>query len=138
MADLAAQTSVRTNLESDPLRTVAAAVIATLALGGWAYSLSKPALRATFPAQSATWWFEQFIILLQALACLALARGVVQAWRPAPILTVAAFVITTLAWVQDIRLSGRHPIPVTPIFNALLLWRLWRSNPPAASRRVAT
>jgi hypothetical protein len=114
-----------------------AVVIAVLSLGGWVYTLSKPALRATLGTQTAAWWFEQGIILLQALACLAFVRGVGRASRPASILTGAALLITTLAWVQGMQLTGRHPIPITPILNALLLWRLWRATSLDASERLA-
>jgi len=131
------ESSSATKVGSDPLRTVFALLVAVITLGGWVYALSRADLRAGLSGQPFTWWFEQMVILAQALACLALARGVVRAWRPASILTGAGLLITTLAWMQGIRLTGRHPIPVTPIVNALLLWRLWRSTPPAGSGRLA-
>jgi hypothetical protein len=53
------------------------------------------------------------------------------------VLTGIALVITLLAWVQGMRLTGRHPIPVTPILDALLLWKLTRRTISGASERLA-
>jgi hypothetical protein len=118
--------SVPARPESDPIRTTLALVIAALILGGWVVALTRPQIRGSLSAQPSSWWILQGLLGLQAVACLALARGIGGAWRPARMLTGVALVITLFAWVQGMRLTGRHLMPITPIVNALLFWKLMR------------
>jgi hypothetical protein len=137
MPEQVPEPSVFARLESDPIRTTLALVLAALIFGGWVFALTKPQIRGSLGAQPSSWWIEQALLLVQAVACLALARGVAGAWRPARVLTGFALVITLFAWVQGMRLTGRHPVPVTPILNALLFWKLMRRRISDSSARLA-
>jgi hypothetical protein len=137
MTDHVPESSVRARLESDPTRTAVALVLAALILGGWVFALTKSEIRSSLGAQPSSWWIEQALLLLQAVACLALARGIPGTWRPARVLTGVALVITLFAWVQGMRLTGRHPVPITPILNALLLWKLMRRQISDSSAQLA-
>jgi hypothetical protein len=136
MTDHVPGRSLSARLESDPIRTTLALVLAGLILGGWVFALAKPQIRGSLGAQPSSWWIEQALLLLQAVACLALARGVAGAWRPARVLTGVALVITLFGWVQAMRLTGRQPIPLTPILNALLFWKLMRRRISDSSARL--
>lgn len=104
-----------------------ALMIALLAIGGWVFALAKPDLRASIVTQPMSWWMPQAIVLAQAILCLMVAAGR-NARGPLLVLTAAALALGLLTWVQGMRMSGRHPLPFTPALNALLLWRLVRSQ----------
>jgi hypothetical protein len=120
----------------DPLLSALLAVIAALALGGWVFALAKPDIRAFMMAQPLNWWLPQAIILAQAVLCVTLLIG----WNvrgPLLILTALVLLIGLLMWTQGMSNTGRHPFPFTPVLNALLLWRLWKSKGEAAAQVAA-
>jgi len=113
-------------LPRDPTRTLLAALAAALTLGGWVFAIGRADVRAALGAQPAVWWVQQLILLGQPVACVGLVLGAPRARRPASVLTGIALIIGTVAWVRGIHLTGRYPIPLTALVNALLLWRLTR------------
>jgi hypothetical protein len=137
MADPGSDASPNSRLASDPIRTLLAVLVAALTLGGWLFALRRAEVRAAIGTQSPIWWVEQLILVAQAIVCIAVVRGAAGARRPASILTAIALGLGVLAWVQGMRLAGRHPIPFTPLLNALLLWRLTRRGATEASVGLA-
>ena len=134
MADMGGTAETRARLQVDLLRTLVASIIALLSIGGWIYVLSKPELLRTIAQQPPTWWVEQTVVFLQALLCFAIIARIAEARLPALILTGLALLITAGAWIKGMQLSGRHPIPFTPILHTVLLWRLLRSLPRHSER----
>jgi len=117
-------------LPPDLLRSVLAAIIAMLGLGGWAYSLTRPDMRGSLPGQSVVWWTEQLLLLAHAVACI----GVLLKRRvfvvPAVLLSGIMLLFGAVHWWHALLLEGRLSIPVTPLLIALFMWRL------LATRRV--
>jgi hypothetical protein len=112
-------------LPRDNFRTILAALIVLLTLGGWIYSLIRPEYRAALPAQGALWWVEQIV----SLALMVAALGVVFRKRAfvAPAFWLAAYslVFDIVRWYFELS-EVKVPVPVTVILYGLFMWRIWR------------
>ena len=112
-------------LPRDNFRTVLAAIIALLTLGGWLYSLMRPEYRAALPAQGWLWWVEQLV----SLALMVCAIGVVLQKRafvaPAFWLSAYSLVFDIVRWYFELS-EVRIPVPLTVLLYGLFMWRIWR------------
>jgi hypothetical protein len=112
-------------LPRDNFRTILAALIVLLTLGGWIYSLMRPEYRAALPAQGTLWWVEQIV----SLALMVAALGVVFHKRAfvAPAFWLAAYslVFDIVRWYFELS-EVRVPVPVTVVLYGLFMWRIWR------------
>jgi len=119
-------------LPTDLMRSILACILAVLAFGGQAYSLARPELRARLGEQSMVWWTEQLIVLAQAVVCIGIVARKRFLGMPALILSAVVLLFGAMQWLQALA-GGRVSIAVTPILNALFLWRLLaRHRSPAA------
>jgi hypothetical protein len=110
-------------LAPDLMRGVLACILAVLAFGGLAYSLAQPELRVRLGEQSILWWTEQVIVLAQAVVCIGIVARMRALAMPAVILSAVVLLFGAMHWLQALA-GGRASIAVTPILNALFLWRL--------------
>lgn len=119
MADLATSRT----LPRDLFRTLLAAAIALLTVGGWVFSLMRPELRSALGSQTALWWIEQLVSLALMVACIGVIlekRAFVSAafW-----LSAYSLVFDLMRWFFEFD-QGSIPIPVTVVLYALFMWRL--------------
>lgn len=110
-------------LAPDAIRTVLAAIIGGLTLGGWVYGLFRPDVRHAIGAQSGIWWLEQSILLAQAVLCLVLTRRYAACLLPVLAVTAVVVLFGILHWVQAVA-AGEVSLPVTLLVNIGLMWRL--------------
>jgi len=120
-------------LPPDLVRSILAAIIAMLGLGGWAYSLTRPDMRAALPDHSVVWWTEQLLLLAHAVACIGILLKRRVFVVPAMLLSGIMLLFGALHWWQTLLLEERLSIPITPLLIALFMWRLL-----ATSRVVPT
>jgi len=116
-------------LPPDLVRSVLAAIIAMLGMGGWAYSFTRPDMRAALPDHSVLWWTEQLLLLAHAVACIGILLKRRMFVVPAILLSGIMLLFGALHWLQALT-EGRLSIPITPLLIALFMWRL------LATRRV--
>jgi hypothetical protein len=106
-------------LPRDTVRSILAAIIVLLTLGGWIYSLMRPEYRAALPAQGALWWVEQIV----SLALMVCAKRAFVA--PAFWLAAYSLVFDIVRWYFELS-EVRIPVPLTVLLYALFMWRIWR------------
>ena len=110
-------------LPRDNFRSVLAALITLLTVGGWIDALGRTPLRDALRAQTRLWWIEQIVSLALALVCI----GIVMRRRS---LLEAAFWLTIYSALFDVMrlifefIDGKPTIPVALILYLLFLWRL--------------
>ena len=110
-------------LPPDLVRSVLAAIIAMLGLGGWAYSFTRPDMRAALPDHSVLWWTEQLLLLAHAVACIGILLKRRMFVVPAILLSGIMLLFGALHWLQALT-EGRLSIPITSLLIALFMWRL--------------
>lgn len=114
-------------LPADSMRSVLACVLAVLAFGGLAYSLARPEPRARLGEQSMLWWTEQLIVLGHAVVCIGIVARKRFLAMPAVLLSAVVLLFGAMHWLQALA-GGRVSIAVTPVLNALFVWRLLASR----------
>lgn len=112
-----------TLLSRDKFRSVIAALIVLLTLGGWIYVLVVPVTRFALSAQTRLWWLEQIVFVAVAIACAGILLRKRSFLVPAFWLTFYSLLFVLMRWLFQFR-SGEVIVPGFVILYALLLWRL--------------
>jgi len=113
-----------TPLPRDNFRSIVAALITALTIGGWINALGKTPLRDALAAQTRLWWIEQVVSLALAIVCIAIILRKRSFLTLAFWLTVYSLVFDVVRWIFEFK-EGQLRIPVALILYALFLWRLW-------------
>jgi hypothetical protein len=114
-------------LPRDNFRSIVAALITALTIGGWINALGKTPLRDALAAQTRLWWIEQIVAIALAIVCIGIILRKRSFLTPAFWLTVYSLVFDIVRWVFEFK-EGQLRIPVALILYALFLWRLWRTR----------
>ena len=126
-------------LPRDNFRSVIAATIILLTIGGWIYALMVPVTRFALSAQTRLWWIEQIVFVAVAIACVGILLRKRSFLVPAFWLTLYSLLFVLMRWLFQFR-SGQIIVPGFVILYALLLWRLRLARraavPPADVRAV--
>ena len=126
-------TQVRvTPLPRDNFRSIVAALITALTIGGWINALGKTPLRDALAAQTRLWWIEQVVSLALAIVCIAIILRKRSFLALAFWLTVYSLVFDVVRWIFEFK-EGQLRIPVALILYALFLWRLWITRKEVAA-----
>ncbi|HYU53885.1 MAG TPA: hypothetical protein VEK37_13125 [Gemmatimonadaceae bacterium] len=126
-------TQVRvTPLPRDNFRSIVAALITALTIGGWINALGKTPLRDALAAQTRLWWIEQIVSLVLAIVCIAIILRKRSFLTLAFWLTVYSLVFDVVRWIFEFK-EGQLRIPVALILYALFLWRLWITRKEVAA-----
>ena len=132
---MTAPTSTRvrvTPLPRDNFRSIVAALITALTIGGWINALGKTPLRDALAAQTRLWWIEQVVSLALAIVCIAIILRKRSFLTLAFWLTVYSLVFDVVRWIFEFK-EGQLRIPVALILYALFLWRLWITRKEVAA-----
>ena len=113
-----------TPLPRDNFRSIVAALITALTIGGWINALGKTPLRDALAAQTRLWWIEQVVSLVLAIVCIGIILRKRSLLTLAFWLTVYSLVFDVVRWIFEFK-EGQLRIPVALILYALFLWRLW-------------
>lgn len=111
-------------LPRDNFRSVLAALIAVLTLGGWINALGRTPLRDALAAQTRLWWIEQLVGFALAIICIAIILRKRSFLLVAFWLTVYSLVFDLMRWIFQV-IDGQATIRVAFLLYALFLWRLW-------------
>lgn len=112
-----------TLLPRDKFRSVVAALIVLLTVGGWVYVLVVPVTRFALSAQTRLWWLEQIVRVAVAVAGIGILLRKRSFLVPAFWLTFYSLLFVLMRWLFQFR-SGELIVPGFVILYALLLWRL--------------
>ena len=132
---MTAPTSTRvrvTPLPRDNFRSIVAALITALTIGGWINALGRTPLRDALAAQTRLWWIEQVVSLLLAIVCIGIILRKRSFLTLAFWLTVYSLVFDVVRWIFEFK-EGQLRIPVALILYALFLWRLWITRKEVAA-----
>ena len=110
-------------LPRDNIRSVLAALIALLTVGGWIDALGKTPLRDALHAQTRLWWIEQIVGIALALVCIAIIMRKRAFLEPAFWLTIYSTLFDVMRWIFEFY-EGQFRIPVGLVLYLLFLWRL--------------
>lgn len=110
-------------LPRDNFRTVLAALITLLTVGGWVNALGKTPLRDALHAQTRLWWIEQIVGVALALVCIAIIMRRRAFLETAFWLTIYSSLFDVMRWIFEL-IDGQLRIPVALILYLLFLWRL--------------
>ncbi|GAC1494265.1 MAG: hypothetical protein NVS1B5_19590 [Gemmatimonadaceae bacterium] len=111
-------------LPRDSFRSVLAALIAALTLGGWINALGRSPLREALAAQTRLWWIEQIVAFALAIVCIGIILRRRSFLLVAFWLTVYSLVFDLMRWIFQV-IDGQMTIRVAFLLYALFLWRLW-------------
>ncbi len=125
-------------LPRDNFRSIVAALITALTIGGWINALGKTPLRDALAAQTRLWWIEQIVGIVLAIVCIGIILRKRSFLTPAFWLTVYSLVFDIVRWIFEFK-EGQLRIPIALILYALFLWRLWltRKEVTAVENTVA-
>ena len=121
-----------TPLPRDNFRSIVAALITALTIGGWINALGKTPLRDALAAQTRLWWIEQVVSLALAIVCIGIVLRKRSFLALAFWLTVYSLVFDVVRWIFEFK-EGQLRIPVALILYALFLWRLWITRKEVAA-----
>src|SRR5256714_3666117 len=110
-------------LPRDNFRSVLAALITLLTIGGWINALGRTPLRDALRAQTRLWWIEQIVGLALALVCIAIIMRRRSFLEAAFWLTIYSALFDVMRWIFEF-IDGQLTIPVALILYFLFLWRL--------------
>jgi len=110
-------------LPRDNFRSVLAALITLLTIGGWVNALGRTPLRDALRAQTRLWWIEQIVSLALALVCIGIIIRRRSFLGPAFWLTIYSTLFDVMRWIFEF-VDGQLRIPVALILYLLFLWRL--------------
>jgi len=113
-----------TLLPRDNFRSIIAALIALLTIGGWINVLLKTPLRDHLAAQTRLWWIEQVVSFVLAIFCVAIIMRRRSFLTPTFWLTIYSLIFDIIHWIFNF-IDGQVEIRVAPLLYALFLWRLW-------------
>ena len=110
-------------LPRDNFRSVLAALITLLTVGGWINALGRTPLRDALHAQTRLWWIEQIVGLALALVCIGIVMRRRSLLEPAFWLTIYSALFDVMRLIFEF-IDGQPTIPVALILYLLFLWRL--------------
>jgi hypothetical protein len=110
-------------LPRDNFRSIIAALITLLTVGGWINALGKTPLRDALHAQTRLWWIEQIVGLALALVCIGIVMRRRSFLEPAFWLTIYSTLFDVMRLIFEF-IDGKPTIPVGLILYLLFLWRL--------------
>jgi hypothetical protein len=110
-------------LPRDNIRSILAALIALLTVGGWVNALGKTPLRDALHAQTRLWWIEQVVGIALALVCVAIIMRRRAFLEAAFWLTIYSTLFDVMRWIFEF-IDGQMRIPIALILYLLFLWRL--------------
>ena len=111
-------------LPRDTFRTVLAALITALTIGGWIDALGKTRMRGALAAQTKLWWIEQLVGIALAIVCIGIIMRKRSFLWPAFWLTVYSLIFDIVRWFFELY-EHQILIPIALVLYALFLWRLW-------------
>jgi hypothetical protein len=114
-------------LPRDNIRTVLAALIVLLTVGGWINALGKTPLRDALHAQTRLWWIEQIVGIALALVCVAIIMRKRAFLEAAFWLTIYSTLFDVMRWIFEF-IDGQLRIPIALVLYLLFLWRLVRTR----------
>jgi hypothetical protein len=114
-------------LPRDNFRSVLAALITALTIGGWIDALGKTRLRDALAAQTRLWWIEQLVAIALAIVCIGIIMRKRAFLWPAFWLTVYSLVFDIVRWIFEFR-ERQIRIPIALLLYALFLWRMWKTR----------
>ena len=120
-------------LPRDNFRTVLAALITLLTIGGWVDALGKTPLRDALRAQTRLWWIEQLVGLALAIVCIGIVMRRRSFLEPAFWLTIYSTLFDVMRWIFEF-IDGQLRIPIALILYLLFLWRLLLTRKQIALR----
>jgi hypothetical protein len=110
-------------LPRDNFRSVLAALIALLTIGGWVNALGRTPLRDALRAQTRLWWIEQIVAVALALVCIGIIMRRRSFLEAAFWLTIYSTLFDVMRWIFEF-IDGQLRIPVALILYLLFIWRL--------------
>lgn len=124
-------------LRADPLprdnfRSILAALITALTIGGWVNALGKTPLRDALASQTRLWWIEQAVSFVLAILCIGIILRKRSFLTPSFWLTVYSLIFDVIHWIFNF-IDGQVEIKVAPLLYALFLWRLWITRKQVAA-----
>jgi hypothetical protein len=126
-------TQLRANpLPRDVFRSILAAVITALTIGGWVNALGKTPLRDALAAQTRLWWIEQLVSFILAILCIGIILRRRSFLTPTFWLTIYSLIFDIVHWIFNF-MDGQLEIKVAPLLYALFLWRLWITRKQVAA-----
>ena len=125
-----------TVLPRDNFRTVVAALITALTIGGWINALGRTPLRDALRAQTRLWWIEQVIAFALAVVCIGIILRRRSFLSVAFWLTIYSTLFDVMRWIFEF-IDGEIKIPVALVLYLLFLWRLMIARRQLDSRWVA-
>ena len=114
-------------LPRDNIRSILAALIALLTVGGWIDALGKTPLRDALHAQTRLWWIEQIVGIALALVCIGIIMRKRAFLEPAFWLTIYSTLFDVMRWIFEF-IDGQLRIPIALVLYLLFLWRLVRTR----------
>jgi hypothetical protein len=111
-------------LPRDNFRSIVAALITALTIGGWINALGKTPLRDALAAQTRLWWIEQIVGIVLAVFCVGIILRKRSFLTPTFWLTVYSLLFDLVRWIFEFK-EGQLRIPIALILYAFFLWRLW-------------
>src|SRR5881394_1011437 len=120
-------------LPRDNFRTVLAALITLLTIGGWINALGRTPLRDALRAQTRLWWIEQLVGLALALVCIGIIMRRRAFLEAAFWLTIYSTLFDVMRWIFEF-IDGQFRIPVALILYLLFIWRLLLTRRQIAAR----
>ncbi|HEX2602222.1 MAG TPA: hypothetical protein VHL32_08925 [Gemmatimonadaceae bacterium] len=114
-------------LPRDTFRSVLAALITALTIGGWIDALGKTRMRGALAAQTKLWWIEQIVGVALAIVCIGIIMRKRSFLWPAFWLTVYSLVFDIVRWYFEFR-ERQIRIPIALVLYALFLWRMWKTR----------
>lgn len=120
-------------LPRDNFRSVLAALITLLTIGGWVNALGRTPLRDALQAQTRLWWIEQIVAIALALVCIGIIMRRRAFLEPAFWLTIYSTLFDVMRWIFEY-IDGQLRIPVALILYLLFIWRLLRTRKQVETR----
>ena len=114
-------------LPRDTFRSVLAALITALTIGGWIDALGKTRMRGALAAQTKLWWIEQIVGVALAIVCIGIIMRKRSFLWPAFWLTVYSLIFDIVRWYFEFR-ERQIRIPIALVLYALFLWRMWKTR----------
>lgn len=114
-------------LPRDTFRSVLAALITALTIGGWIDALGKTRMGGALAAQTKLWWIEQIVGVALAIVCIGIIMRKRSFLWPAFWLTVYSLVFDIVRWYFEFR-ERQIRIPIALVLYALFLWRMWKTR----------
>ena len=118
-------------------RSVLAALIALLTIGGWINALGRTPLRDALHAQTRLWWIEQIVGLALAVVCVGIIMRRRAFLEPAFWLTIYSTLFDVMRWIFEF-IDGQLRIPVALILYLFFIWRLLLTRRQVEPRWDAT